>query len=253
MINKNGLVIINELSNNINSPYNEMVKYTIPTIRKYADKINVDFICLDNFKKYKHACEMKFYIKEMFEKYDNILYLDTDVMVLDTAPNIFDIIDIEDVGISIFEEASFHNPPSLRDFKKYVNQYNMVRKKYNKEVIDISKYNNLYYNNGIFLINKKFSFLLNEPIGERSEWVYNNAFLPEQNEINYNIVLNNIDVYNLPKEFSCMQSKNIYNPLRDEINFNSYFLHYAGAAGSSFNRTKLIEKDFNNFKKNGLV
>jgi len=88
--------------------YEKMGNITHPLMKKYADKIGVDFLCISNFgvtditalpPKYE-----KFQIFDFFDKYDRILFIDTDIIVNPDAPDIFDYCPAECFG-AVSEET----------------------------------------------------------------------------------------------------------------------------------------------------
>lgn len=82
-------------------------KYTLPIHRMYAEKWGADFKILDDtsynelgFAMWNYRT-MVFY--ELFEIYDRIFYIDTDIIINRNCPNIFKTVPFDTVGL-VFED-----------------------------------------------------------------------------------------------------------------------------------------------------
>lgn len=80
----------------------EMCNISHPIIKQYADRVGADFLFLS------HDCEvsrhyriMKFY--DLFEEYDKIYSIDSDVLITKHCPNIFEATQDDEAG-SVFED-----------------------------------------------------------------------------------------------------------------------------------------------------
>jgi len=86
--------------------YTEMSTYTHPTLQNYAHRIGAEFRCIDGKSISTTSIHWeKFQIYNLFDEYDRILYVDTDLIIRDDAPNIFDIVPKDKLGM--FNEAPF--------------------------------------------------------------------------------------------------------------------------------------------------
>ena len=78
----------------------KMDALTHPLIRKYAEKINADFILIDTKKVgSSHPIHEKFQIYDILNIYARIIYLDTDIVIKNECPNLFDIVPEEKLGV----------------------------------------------------------------------------------------------------------------------------------------------------------
>jgi len=72
----------------------ELYTYSTRSVKQYAEKINVDYRLITKSKiNWIHPTFERFdlfFNEEWWEKYDHILYLDTDVIVWPTSPNVFE-------------------------------------------------------------------------------------------------------------------------------------------------------------------
>ena len=85
----------------------KMSKITHPFMRKYAEKIGADFIIYDHeppvWTKDKRPHYRILKAIDDFERYDRILFMDTDVAISKNCPNIFDEVPFDCIG-TVFED-----------------------------------------------------------------------------------------------------------------------------------------------------
>jgi len=183
--------------------FKELSKVTHPSIKAYADKIDADFIVLDQLGDHKYPHFIKFDIRNLLFSYDRILYLDTDIIVRDDAPNIFNIVPSNKLGILAENPCEFRDPA----FRKFLTD-------------DLSQpinWNGAYYNTGVMVLSKLHSNLF--------ELISDEIFhYGEQSYLNFNIARKNIPIYPLDWRFNRM---NAHNEQTKEWRFTAYFIHYA--------------------------
>lgn len=82
--------------------HKEVSEITHPIIKRYADKCGADFVILDDPKDlHMHYRILQIY--PMFEMYDKILSLDTDIFILNRCQNLFEVVPSGLIG-SIYED-----------------------------------------------------------------------------------------------------------------------------------------------------
>ena len=85
-------------------------KYTLPIHRMYADKWGADFKVLDDQYYNKLGFAMWNYrtivFHELLEDYERIFYLDSDIVINKTCPNIFDFVPYDTVGLVLEDKGS---------------------------------------------------------------------------------------------------------------------------------------------------
>ena len=74
----------------IGSPAQGLESITIPLMREYARRCGVDFRIIRDIGECQHPKFAVMQIGRMFDQYERILYLDADVLVRPSAPNLFD-------------------------------------------------------------------------------------------------------------------------------------------------------------------
>ncbi|WP_299414163.1 glycosyltransferase [Acaryochloris sp. IP29b_bin.148] len=85
---------------------------TIPIIRNYSSKIGADFYNITHSKVTKenlhHPKLEKFQIYEFLNHYDRILYLDSDMVIHPDCPNLFNLVDANQLGV-VCESSPYFN------------------------------------------------------------------------------------------------------------------------------------------------
>lgn len=198
--------------------YKQMGEYTHPTIEKYAERIGADFMVLDESNSTSPHWE-KFQIFHLLNQYERILYLDTDLIVRDDCPNLFEVVPVNFLGL--FNEALFTDGRSISMYE--------VCRDYETTLPD---WNGAYYNTGVMVISRSHKYLFKKPDKE----VFN---FYEQGYLNLKISQMEINVFDLPYNYNRMTCM---DPIIGEERFASYIVHYAGYPSIEF-VTSLIPGD----------
>ena len=135
----------------------QLLKYSLKSVKLYAQQHNVDYqLVQDKRINWIHPTFERldlFFNEQWFETYDNILYLDTDLIVWPESPNIFDLY------------------PSTTSFK--VCQDRIAERRTEKQHKEIVKDNILNcfnggtlrlsrFNAGVFMLNKPSAVMMRE-------------------------------------------------------------------------------------------
>jgi alpha-N-acetylglucosamine transferase len=145
-----------------------MAAVTHQSISRYAKNIEADFLVITNLT-HATAHWEKFRIYDLLNRYERILYIDTDVLIKRDCPNLFDIVPKDMIGA--FNEGQYFD-------RKYKD----------------------YYNAGVMVIPKCRRNIFSKPESEQGN-IY--TFF-EQNFINDRIHLSGYPVYNLSHKFNKM-------------------------------------------------
>jgi lipopolysaccharide biosynthesis glycosyltransferase len=186
---------------------------THPIFKNYASKVSADFMVLDHTTDCHdgdgrwHYRIMKHY--ELHEKYDRILHLDTDMLLLPSCPNLFEEVPEDSIG-SIYEDVGSREPVR----KDVINQ---VQQKYG----DIG-WREGYINTGTFLTSKQHRDIYRKI--DNYYWVgwgYDDAHM------GYLIKKNKFKVCQLSYKYNHMAMFNEpWFGMPDR--FDSHIIHYAG-------------------------
>jgi len=204
--------------------YKKISELTHPLFEEYAKRIDADFIVVDKSECSSPHWEKFTAIYNYLNKYERILYLDTDILIRKDCPDIFSI--VPNNKLAIFNEMPFTNQRehSIRDACK---EYN----------ITLPKWNGKYYNTGVMVIARKFKQLFKKPEKE----IFN---FYEQGYLNVVIAKYIQDmeedvIFELPYKYNRMTCMDKFT---GEERFNSYIIHYAGYPSLEF-VLSLIKKD----------
>lgn len=194
------------LTISIGEYHKKIAKITLPFIKKYAEKINSDFLNIDEFKsEYITQKWNKFYIHELLNKYKRILYLDVDLIIREDCPNIFDIVPENKLGM--FNEG------------RYVPRFEFLDQASEYYGEPLKKWNGKFYNSGVMVISRKHKQLFKMPKG--IDFVET-----DQPYINLRILNDKIDMFDLDYKFNRMD---ILDKHCGISRLDSYIVHYAGA------------------------
>jgi hypothetical protein len=197
--------------------YQKIGKYTHPTLKRYADRIGADFMVID-----KSTCSSphweKFQIFYLLNRYDRILYVDTDVIIRGDCPDLLGLVPREMLGA--FNEAPFTERNLAMNNASL--QYQ----------VPITRWNGKYYNTGIMVISARHNHLFRKPGQEIDNF-------HEQSYLNLQIAKHGVNVYDLPYSFNRMSCMDRFT---GEERFASYIIHYAGAPDLNM-VYELIQKD----------
>jgi ADP-heptose:LPS heptosyltransferase len=194
------------LTISIGDYYKKLSKFTLPSIKKYAEKINADFLNISEFNKnYITQKWNKFHIHELLNDYKRILYLDVDLIIREDCPNLFDVVPENKLGM--FNEGRYS--PRL--------DYLLQASEYYKEPVE--KWNGCFYNSGVMVISRKHKHIFSMPKG--IDFVET-----DQPYINLRIQKDKIDMFDLHYDFNRMD---ILDKFCGISRLNSYIVHYAGA------------------------
>jgi hypothetical protein len=208
----------------IGDEFKKLSELTHPIIKKYADKIGADFINLDSQRLSTSTPHWeKFRIFNLLEDYERIIYLDTDVIIREDCPNLFEIVPESQLGM--FNEAPYtdRGKELMADICRLYE-------------IKLDKWNGKYYNSGVMVISQVHKHLFRKPVKE-----YANFY--EQSYLNMKIAeaVNNeeIEMFELDYEYNRMTCMDLFT---GEERHASYIIHYAGCPQMS-QVLSLIPKD----------
>jgi hypothetical protein len=200
MIMKKALVTIC-----IGDDFNNLSEITHPSIQAYSDKIGADFIVINECMTTPHWEKLSIY--ELFNTYDRIIYMDTDMIVRDDCPDLFEEVPYNKIGA--FNEAKF--VPREYALLETAKVYDIDTSKIN--------WNGKYYNTGLMVISKCHKKMFTRPEIEHCNFY-------EQSFINLKIALNGdgYQMYDLSYKFNRMTCLDFSG----EDRHASYIIHYAG-------------------------
>lgn len=242
-MSKNALFCINIYPDLKDVPQD--TKYAIETFEKYCEKYNLDLIVVDK-PKYKLTgnAKYRYLILEKFQaydylgtKYERLLKVDTDMMITHNAPNVFDIVPTNSIGV-VYEDIGSRK-------KRRIHELTMAQKSFG----DIS-WESGYFNAGMMVMSKEHNeanFLDNKMLHNiRTEELDHGV--REQNILNWKVNNLGYKIHALDYRWNHMFMFDEFNLtnlkigslFKDKVK-NSYIIHYAG---DKKKRVELMNKDY---------
>uniref|UniRef100_A0A6M3XDP8 Putative glycosyltransferase n=1 Tax=viral metagenome TaxID=1070528 RepID=A0A6M3XDP8_9ZZZZ len=208
-----------------------MIDITHPIIKRYAKKCDADFHILDNNVKY-HPHYRILQIKDMFDEYDRILVLDSDILILNKCPDIFDLVPFDCVA-TIYEDK----------LSRQEDRRNRIRK-IQEQREDIG-WKEGYINSGVILFSKVHKDIFDN-IDTSNLWMdlgYDDV------EIGYQTNKLKHKVHELDYRWNFMSMF-----LGTISRADAYIIHYAGQGMTQFSdRIQQIKQDYILFRRYGLL
>lgn len=199
----------------IGERFSRMYELTGGPMREYARRIGADFDIIRTASPLANITRAfeKFQIQQFLKKYDRIIYLDADVVVKDSCPDLFDI--VPDTYIGAFLEVS----PEMMDDGCSRRMQKHMRKA--QQLLGEIGWTTDYFNAGVMVVGQAHKPAFNIPavpyIGPE-----------DQTQLNYNVKVLDIPVHDLSDKYNCMVYRNALGcPVIGEE--HAQILHYAGA------------------------
>jgi lipopolysaccharide biosynthesis glycosyltransferase len=224
--------------------FDEIAKFSHPTFKLYANKINADFIVMkDRICKNIYFC--KFYVRELLEKYDRILFIDTDCLVRSNCPDLFEIVPEDCFGLynelDDLDKSNIDNHLGTNYWmKQCIALYNFDIR-WNIELTRSKDEWSPYYNTGVMLFGKQHKDLFILP--DKFVKMHDHT---EQSYLNCRIIETDTKVFELSHKFNRLTKM---KDIKEDI-WDSYIIHYANYDGDTNiteNRFKEMKSDYENF------
>lgn len=207
---------------------------THPIIKWYAEKCKADFKILENDKGEAHRHYRILQLYDLFEEYDRILILDSDILILKTCPNIFDVVPKGKIG-SIYEDLG-----SRQEFRRSLIQRVQTERE------DVG-WKEGYINTGFALFPKEYRDIFD--LDSEKCWM---DFGQDDIELGYQIHLRNYEVFELPCEFNFMSM--FAEPWSGKNKSDAHVIHYAGQGHNiQIPNDEEIKQDYLILKKYDMI
>lgn len=203
----------------IGKNYQQIAELTHPAIRKYADGLGVDFIVITDSVCSTPHWQKLIEIQNLLKKYERVLYIDTDTIIREDCPDLFDI--VPDKSLGLFNEAPF----TFRSSELMID----TCKEYGVKLPD---WDGRYFNTGVMIIPRRYRHLFEKPEKE-------NCSFYEQTYLNMIFAKEKPEIFELPYQYNRMTCM---DAITGEERFASYIIHYAGYPSLDF-VLGLIPKD----------
>ena len=211
----------------IGDMYEDIFKLTSPFIEKYAKKIDADFLVIKEKKISKTSPHWeKFQIYDLFNDYDRIIYFDSDILIREDCPNLFEIVPVNKIGM--FNEAPFTD-----------GRFGAIEKACIDHGIKLQNWDGKYYNTGVIIASKRHKYLFKKPELEEFNFY-------EQSWFNINLASDkNVRIEDIKYHFNRMCCM---DPILGEERHTSYIIHYAGIP-NLLHLPQIIKEDIKKWEK----
>jgi lipopolysaccharide biosynthesis glycosyltransferase len=188
----------------IGADYEGLARLTHPGLSAYAQQIQADFISLNTPTGVPYL--QKFRIAEFLGLYERILFMDTDIVITDQCPDIFDLVPDDAFG------AWFPNPMIPGRFADQIARAQ-------SELGDIGWTQN-YFNSGVMIVSRTHRAIFENAKSHESFGRPENFF--DQTLLNYLVQRSKCKTIDLGFRW------NHTGVVEGRDRFRSHFIHYAG-------------------------
>ena len=193
-------------------------------LEKYmARRENYSYISVETY--------FRFFILKIFKQYKKIIYLDTDILVLDDLSELYDI-NLDGYYAGVVEDITQKYLISNKNIKPVDRKYSSYEEYYTKK---LKKTTLLYFNAGVLLLNlyelnkdnifdKLWDFTINKsPFELQDQDVLNSVLEPKVKYLDYK--------WNVPKDINSLinKSSTICNLDLRDISIKPAIIHYIGS------------------------
>jgi hypothetical protein len=184
--------------------FQQLAALTHPTLKAYASKIGADFINWTDASGYQVLGYKKMELAGLLDTYDRVLFVDTDVIIREDAPDLFEIVPEDQLGM--FEEGRYYD-------RTHSTLIYMTWAGFN-----LSKWDGQYYNSGVIVLSKQHRDVFVQPPQQVDHF-------GEQTWLNTLIADRQTKIFPLQHRFNHLLGLDL-NFGEDRL--DSYFVHYAG-------------------------
>lgn len=192
--------------------YGRLAEIAVPFMQEYAHKVGAEFLYECQELKSKYPLFDKYKTGELLVLYDQILFLDCDILIHPQSPDVFEIAGDD---FAAFNEGGICDEAELAARQHYLE---MAEEKFSISVPEFNMQTS-YFNCGVFVVSGKHQPLFEKPL----EGPHLNQLTAEQNLMNLRLVKNGYKTRSLSYQFNAMPFRWTQNYMNE-----NYFVHFAG-------------------------
>ncbi len=185
----------------IGKSYTKLGNLTHPLMRSYAAKVNAEFIVVtehDSSLLSPHFA--KYCLFDWLGVYERILYVDTDVLIVDHCPDLFDIVPSGQLGVFLEENDVC---PTKRATET-------------QEICgSVAGWSGTFFNSGVMVLSSQHRSLFDPSLGLNS---IGSEF--EQAQLNWNVHVLGIPIFDIGRKFNHIVWE------LDSSRYDSHMIHY---------------------------
>jgi len=226
----------------VNIGKDNIFKYCLHSLEYFCDKykcgleiIESSKYKIEGFDGYNYAILEKNQIFDLFDRYDRILRVDTDVLINPFCPNVFDIVPREKIG-AVFEDVGSRENNRRRHIQEA------------QKILGMIDWDSGYFNSGVIIVSKEHRDLFKLTDKVIQTIVHEMSGAKEQTLLNYRVRKYGYEVHELDFRFN--HTRIFSEPWNGSPSrLDSFIIHYAGHQKS---KQRLIKKDFKQLFKGKL-
>lgn len=191
-------------------------KYTLPIMGRYAKRIGADLCVIDQPYPNVHPCFAKFKLGEYLDRYERVIHLDADIMVMPSARNLFEWVADPVLGVQVqYCDAA----QRLHDREDYA-----ARQMFGN--VFTSKFLYDYFCAGLMVLSQGHRSMFRVKYNTLTIWnkvlTYHGSKWPDQTVLNYLVYASRMGRYDLEKSVHRFVHEDYPNRFRAD------FVHYGG-------------------------
>jgi hypothetical protein len=210
----------------IGADYRRIAEITHPLMAVYAKRIGADFVSITEPAIGGPLHAEKFQLQSLLERYERVLFLDVDLLILPSCPDLFQIVPEDHFGA--FDVSSFTrlHDRATRLIQDSLGNLGWVRP---------------YFNSGVMVVSRCHSEVFNlQSPGRMADFnkVSGAEYYYDQTYINFMVQRLQIPLYDLGYRFNHTTA-----PGKSHERFRSHIIHYPGAGHRYGSKLKQISND----------
>lgn len=198
--------------------YRKMFDTISDRYEAYAKKCNADFVVLDGYTQGWWGLE-KFRIQPFIKAYDRTCFLDSDIIIRSDAPDIFDMVPSDHIGIHDDWPLIIHKAFNFMEWRN-MERNSLIRSQVHDEDFSYATHDTLL-NTGVVLTSKEHA-----EVWTPMKKPFPGAHCDEQFWVEYLILKNKHKVYRLPFSMNCQYWADAFDKVAP-FKESSHFLHLA--------------------------
>lgn len=187
----------------IGQEYSKLAELTHPAMRKYAQRVEAEFIVIDSFDKSSKTPHFeKYRLYELLETYQRILYVDTDALIVSNCPDLFKLVPEGQLGVFLEDDGiKLTNRSRTDEIQKICGK--------------IDDWSGAFFNSGVMVLSSAHRAMFDPNFKQNS---LGSEY--EQAQLNWNAQKLGIPIFNLGRRFNHIVWE------LDGSRYKSFIIHY---------------------------
>jgi hypothetical protein len=192
----------------VGDAFGRLASISHPLMEEYARRIGAAFEVIREAPKEKEPHFAKSVLSALLNRYERIVYIDSDILVAPDCPNLFELVAPEKFG-AFHESDLFDRTHSIRSVQEALGDIN---------------WRNGYFNTGVMVASRQHGEVFASPFG-----LFSDPWFLEQTLFNYNCRRLGIPLKRLHFAFNFIVALSVTTSLKlTPYRFGMHMIHYAG-------------------------